>query len=137
MSSLSQEQKNLCPLCRTEYAHSDEETVEQLCRWVGKGKAWAQSTLGQRYQDGIGVDQSDQQARELFELAAIQGYANACIWVADTMKVKVWIKVTREPENTTRQQQDRELGMRRPIWGLSFTTVKVSKDLLKRHASGI
>ena len=77
VSSLSQEQKNLCPLCRTEYAHSDEETVEQLCRWVEKGKAWAQSTLGQRYQDGIGVDQSDQQARELFELAASQGYANA------------------------------------------------------------
>jgi len=44
---------------------------------VEKGKAWVQDMLGQRYRDGVGVDQSYQQARELFELAANQGDATA------------------------------------------------------------
>jgi len=44
--------------------------------WVEKGKAWAQCMLGQNYALGLGVDQSYQQARELYELSATQG--NAC-----------------------------------------------------------
>jgi len=78
VSSLSREQKNSCPLCRTKNAGAgSKESTERLRRWVEKGKAWAQAMLGQRYRDGLGVDQSDQQARELYELAASQGYAGA------------------------------------------------------------
>jgi len=75
-SSLSQKQKNCCPLCRTKYPESDEEEIEQVRRWVvEKGKAWAQSMLGDKYEHGDGVDQSYQRAAELFELAAGQGDA--------------------------------------------------------------
>jgi len=77
VSSLSQKQKTSCPLCRTKYPESDEEIIEQLRPWVEKGKAWAQNMLGQRYDTGVGVDQSYQQAKELYELAASQGNASA------------------------------------------------------------
>ena len=77
VSSLSQEQKDHCPLCRAEYPESEEEGIEQLRPWVEKGKAWAQSLLGDRYRNGVGVDQSYQQARELYELAANQGDVGA------------------------------------------------------------
>jgi len=77
VSSLSNEQKNCCPLCRTEYPWSEKEQIEQVRPWVEKGKAWAQSMLGNRYDLGLGVDQSNQQARELYELAARQGDASA------------------------------------------------------------
>ena len=76
-SSLSEKQKNSCPLCRATYPRSNEEMVEQIRPWVEKGKAWAQYMLGQRYKEGSGVDQSYQQARELYELAASQGFVNA------------------------------------------------------------
>jgi len=76
-SSLSQEQKNSCPLCRTKYPTSKEETIERLRPWVEKGKAWAQCMLGQKYDNGVGVEQSYQTARELFELSASQGWATA------------------------------------------------------------
>ena len=72
-SSMSHKQKNQCVMCRTEYPRSAEETVEQLRPWVEKGKAWAQYILGSKYEQGEGVDQSYQQARELFELSASQG----------------------------------------------------------------
>ena len=75
-SSMTEKQKSQCVMCRTKYPNS-EEGVEQLRPWVEKGKAWAQSMLGQRYRDGVGVDQSYQQARELLELSASQGYATA------------------------------------------------------------
>jgi len=84
VSSLSHEQKNHCPLCRTKYPDSVEEFLKQLRPWVEKGKAWAQSMLGDRYHGGlgkyargVGVDQSFQRARELYELSASQGYASA------------------------------------------------------------
>ena len=77
VSSLSYEQKTSCPLCRTKFPKSDEERIELLRPWVEKGKAWAQSSLGQRYERGLGVDQSYQQARELHELAANQGDAGS------------------------------------------------------------
>ena len=71
VSSLSFEQKNSCPLCRTEYANAgSKEDIKRLRRWVEKGKAWAQYMLGSRYDQGVGVEQSFQQARELYELAA-------------------------------------------------------------------
>jgi len=77
VSSLSHEQKNSCPLCRTKYPASEKEAVEKLRPWVEKGKAWAQNMLGQMYRDGEGVEQSYQQAKELFDLAACQGDADA------------------------------------------------------------
>jgi len=77
VSSLSLEQKTSCPLCRAKYPNTGEETVEQIRRWVEKGKAWAQNMLGQKYHHGLGVDQSYQQAKELYELAATQGNASA------------------------------------------------------------
>ena len=77
VSSLSDEQKNSCPLCRAKHLESDEETIERLRPWVEKGKAWAQFMLGQRYERGLGVEQSYQQAFELYELAARQGLASA------------------------------------------------------------
>jgi len=77
VSSLSDEQKESCPLCRTEYPWSVKEAIEQVRPWVEKGKAWAQSNLGDKYHNGVGVDQSYQQAKELYELAANQGDADA------------------------------------------------------------
>jgi len=77
VSSLSKKQKKSCPLCRTKLPKSHEEAIGNLLKWVEKGKAWAQSMLGQRYEHGVGVDQSYQQARELYELAASQGNATA------------------------------------------------------------
>ena len=76
-SSLSDKQKDSCPLCRAKHPTSEEEIIEQLRPWVEKGKAWAQSLLAQKYFNGVGVEQSYQQARELYELAASQGHANA------------------------------------------------------------
>jgi len=57
-SSMSHKQKNQCVMFRTKYPASAEETVEQLRPWVEKGKAWAQATLGDKYYQGLGVDQS-------------------------------------------------------------------------------
>ena len=69
-------QKNRCIMCRTKIVSAgSKELIEQIRRWVEEGKAWAQSMLGERYRDGIGVDQSYQQARELYELSALQGDA--------------------------------------------------------------
>jgi len=76
-SSMSFDQKNRCVMCRTKYPASDMEGVEQLRPWVEKGKAWAQSLLAQKYYHGVGVDQSYQQAKELFELSVSQGNASA------------------------------------------------------------
>jgi len=77
VSSLSQAQKDRCPLCRADYPKSDEEEIEQVLPWVEKGKAWAQAVLGQRYRDGLGVEQSNQRMKELYTLAAGQGDVDA------------------------------------------------------------
>ena len=78
VSSLSQEQKDRCPLCRTKFlVVRSKEHIKQIQRWAEKGKAWAQFCLGDKYRHGVDVDQSCQQARELWELSASQGYAAA------------------------------------------------------------
>ena len=65
-------------MCRTKHlAEGSKEHFDQLQRWVEKGKAWAQVMLGEMYERGLGVDQSFQQAAELYELAANQGDATA------------------------------------------------------------
>jgi TPR repeat protein len=66
-----------CPLCRAKTPTSDEESVKQLHPWVKKKKAWAQELMGHYYKDGLGVKQSYEMARMLFELAAQQGDASA------------------------------------------------------------
>ena len=76
-SSLIDKRKNQCIVCRTASPKSAEEGVERIRRWVEKGKAWAQCMLGESYRDGEGVDQSYQQARELFELSTSQGNISA------------------------------------------------------------
>ena len=76
-SSMTDKQKNRCIMCRTESHKSEEEQTERVCRWAEKGKAWAQSVLGQRYYAGLGVEQSYQRAKELYELAATQGNVEA------------------------------------------------------------
>ena len=76
-SNMSHKQKNQCIMCRTVSYTSEEELTERVRRWADKGRVWAQCVLGERYRDGKGVDQSYQQAKELFELAASQGHAGA------------------------------------------------------------
>ena len=76
-SSMSHKLKNQCIMCRTVSHKSDEEQTERVRRWVEKEKAWAQSILAQRYEHGLGVEQSYQRAAELYDLAASQGYATA------------------------------------------------------------
>ena len=60
-------------MCRSVYPMSEEESVAQLRPWVEKGKAWAQNMLGGMYVRGGNL----RQARQLWELAARQGHANA------------------------------------------------------------
>ena len=76
-SSMSHKLKNQCIMCRTARPKSAEEQTERVRRWAEKGKAWAQCALGEKYRDGVGVEQSYQQAKELFDLAASQGNASA------------------------------------------------------------
>ena len=57
------------------------------------------------------------------------------ISVACTQTVKVWIKVTREQQNITRQQQGREWLMHSSIWVVSMNWVKVSSNPMKQLAS--
>jgi TPR repeat protein len=66
-----------CPLCRTKQPTSHEEAIKYLRPWVKKKKAWAQSMMGQRYERSMGVKQSYEMARMLYEQAAQQGDANA------------------------------------------------------------
>ena len=80
-STMSYKQKVQCIMCRTEKPDSGsagyEEVIQRLRRWIDRGKAWAQDALGQYYEGGRGVEQSYQQARELYELSASQGFAMA------------------------------------------------------------
>jgi hypothetical protein len=59
-STMSQAQKNRCPECRQKVPTSHENQVKQVCEWVEKGKAWAQTFLASKYmyQFGSGVPQS-------------------------------------------------------------------------------
>jgi hypothetical protein len=61
-SSLSQEQKSKCPQCQVKVATSDEEAFELARGWADKGKAWAQASLGAKYNLGSGVGQSFEKA---------------------------------------------------------------------------
>jgi len=77
-SSLSDKKKNQCIMCRAKKTKTgSKEEIERIRQWVEKGKAWAQCMLGIKYYKGEGVDQSYQQAKELYELSANQGWVLA------------------------------------------------------------
>jgi len=44
---------------------------------AAKGRAWAQADLGSLYEDGLVVEQNDEEAVRWYRLAAEQGYAGA------------------------------------------------------------
>jgi TPR repeat protein len=74
--SMTLEQKNTCTMCRAKLVdEGSKEDIEQLRKWVRKGKAWAMGMLADRYSDGIGVKQSDKKAVALYEMAAKRGLA--------------------------------------------------------------
>lgn len=76
--SLTLKQKNECILCRTKiHPKESKERMDQLRKWVQKGKAWGMEMLAHRYREGVGVNQSDQKAVELYEMAAQGGIAGA------------------------------------------------------------
>jgi TPR repeat protein len=76
--SMTHEQKLTCLMCRAKIAEfGSKEDLERLRGWVKKGKAWAMTMLSHRYEDGIGVKQSDKKMIELYEMAAKRGHATA------------------------------------------------------------
>ena len=46
---LASSMSDQCVMCRAKHPSSDKEVIEQLHPWVEKGKAWAQSSLGDEY----------------------------------------------------------------------------------------
>ena len=77
-SPMSFEQKNSCPMCRSEVpVTGSKEEIKRLRHWVEKGEVWAMLALGDRYREGVGVTQSHKKAAELYKLAADQGDADA------------------------------------------------------------
>jgi TPR repeat protein len=79
-TSMTQEQKNTCIMCRSKdvaVAAGSKEDIEQLHGWAKKEKAWAMCMLADRYREGVGVKQSNKKAIELYETAAKRGHAGA------------------------------------------------------------
>ena len=73
-SSLTIKQKHTCIMCRANHVKDgSEEDIRRLIAWVNKGKTWAMSMLAERYEDGVGVEKSDQKSNELYEIAAKKG----------------------------------------------------------------
>jgi TPR repeat protein len=76
--SMTQEQKNTCPMCRAKiFKNGSTKENERLSEWVKKGKAWAMEMLAVSYRDGLGAKQSDKKAIELYKMAAKRGNAGA------------------------------------------------------------
>jgi len=70
--------KYRCHQCRKPTPRTDKEQIKQLREWVDKGKAWAQGTMAQWYEEGeFGLTQSYVMAAMLFEKAVAQGDPNA------------------------------------------------------------
>ena len=75
---LTVKQKNTCILCRQQTPKTgSKEWIETISKFVKQRKAWAQYMLAHLYRTGEGVEQSDQQATELYKMAAKQGDATA------------------------------------------------------------
>jgi TPR repeat protein len=76
-SGMSREQKDKCPHCQVKLPTSAKESTELVRGWADKGKAWAQASLGTRYNHGTGVEQSYEKAIEYLTLAVQNGDPNA------------------------------------------------------------
>ena len=77
-SSLSREQKGKCPHCQVKLPKNGEEQTERVRGWAEKGKAWAQASLGCKYNLGdAGVEQSYEKMVEYYTLAIQNGDPNA------------------------------------------------------------
>ena len=76
--SMTLEQKRRCIMCRTKGVdYGSKKEIELLRGWVKKKKAWSMCMLADRYEDGLGVKQSDKKAIELYTMAAKRGDADA------------------------------------------------------------
>ena len=42
-------------MCRAQLPNSVKESIKQIRKWATKGKAWAQTMMGGRYEEGDGV----------------------------------------------------------------------------------
>ena len=75
-TSMSYEQKARCVMCRAQLPNSVNESIKQIRKWATKGKAWAQTMMGGRYEEGDGVRKSNCKAAEFYKLSAAQNDAN-------------------------------------------------------------
>ena len=74
----------LCPFCRTPFIFTNEPKFQsQLIMWSEKGKAWAQSCLGDRYREGEDVEKSMEKALYYYNLAAEQANHMSQGWIGD------------------------------------------------------
>ena len=77
-STMNDEQKNACPLCRTRYPGTDKDELKQLRKWAEKGATWAENMLANKYYFGkLGLTQSYDKAIQLYEMAIAQGDPHA------------------------------------------------------------
>jgi TPR repeat protein len=77
-SKMTNKLKNTCIMCRTpKNIDGSKQEIERIRGWIKKGKAWAMCMLAQRYEEGVGVKQSDKKAIELYKMAAKRGQAAA------------------------------------------------------------
>ena len=119
-------QKGQCIICRTVNPESEEEQTERIRRWAEKGKGWAQSLLGDRYRDGLGVDQSYQQARERYESATSQGFARAQYKLGNMYQLGQGVDQSYERAAEYYEAAAKQgVALRSTVWVFSITTVKV------------
>ena len=77
-SNLTNDQKYNCPFCRSQnQMGGTAKGIQRLTHWIQKGKPWAMTMMAQWYISGLGVKQSFDKARVLYETAAHLGDANA------------------------------------------------------------
>ena len=70
-----------CPIDRTPPPRNAKESFDLTMKHAKIGRPWAQEMIGQYYNNGHGVTQSDRKAFEFYSLAAAQGDANSQNWV--------------------------------------------------------
>jgi len=81
--SMTLEQKNSCCLCRTKLnEEGSKEDLEQIRHHVQKGKGWSMGMLADRYQHGIGVTQSWEQAAHFYKMAVEHGDVDSMVNLA-------------------------------------------------------
>ena len=79
--SMSWEQKSSCCLCRTKLSthNGSKEDLERIRHHVEKGKGWSMAMLADRYEDGVGVTQSWEQAAHFYKMAVEHGHAGSMV----------------------------------------------------------